>query len=239
MKKLLFLSLLAFATLLVSCNQNEPVNQEEDKTFEPYFLPLPDFVYEENFDTLGYNMEQHLYVSPLYVYQDTMYKTSINDIPYAEVWFRFDKEFRITQSNTSEGIAYVLQCNMPLDENEYLVPGVYKVLGGKQKIYSITTGVQFHYTDDSTIPNMFNVADKYYIVKANKIRNACCMIEKEDELYTIQFWIEFANGNRHYIVYKNCSTLGDIVVTQSLSTDSMLMCNKLLMYNKLWKSYYF
>ncbi len=209
MKKKLFLSLLLVVSLFTACSQNEPATPitapENESTnedaFEPYFLPLSEFVFEGEFDTLLYNPGKPYprQVTPLYFELNNLGGT----IPYMNASIFFEE---VNLSDTISDLRiYAFECNMPLNKEGNIVEGVYKIENmSPESLYAITAGSLNYYEDQGN--------GTAYLTEIKNIVDACFKIEEINGLYTIQFWIEFQNGERHYILYKDCSTRGNISI---------------------------
>ncbi len=207
-RQYLKISLVILVGLFAACNTEAPITQdtidqiesrqeEQQSTdaFVPYFLPIDDFVKEGGFDTLVYRYYKHDRVYPS-VEPLVIALSQTNSKKYMQ------GQFYIGIPSYDE---YVLTVNMPLDKKGNLIEGVYKSSLAKNELYAVTTGV-LEYKEKDENSSSVNTID------VETISQSCMEIRKVDELYNIQLWLELADGQRHYILYEDCNTNGNIAI---------------------------
>ncbi len=177
MKKMLFLSLLIFATLLAACDRNEVINQTEQNTQVvpelPPVLTLDEFVFTEQFDTLTCESPE------LVGFQ----KTSENGVANG-LEIKIDN-WRSLNFKSVEIPAYVIYFVAPPTHLAYVPSGVYTTAAKDDSPWKIKYATKEVWLWDD-IDDYSTLA----WLNSEQIHRCCMQLEQKGERYDVQMWLE-------------------------------------------------
>ncbi len=178
MKKILFLSLFAFATLLIACSPDEPENKNENKIETPKEeIPSPaldEFVFTEQFDTLVCETTPHIYA----------HQYTKGGVLYNWMEIKIDKWEFFSGDVVVDMPVYVFYFVSSNDKRDYIPSGVYTSSLIQNEVWNINCSFWNTYVCDVDILTVQWV-DSY-----QALRSCMQVQQKVDGRYDIQVWLE-------------------------------------------------
>ncbi len=191
MEKLLFLSLLAFAILLVSCEQNEV--QESQRAESP---ELDAFVFTEQFDTLICNGPEVCLIQHVKDANTTYNYMEIQ----CESWSYGNDDYYVKVPT------YLFYFLSPQSYLDYLPSGVYSFSVANNQPWSIKKAERIMYFMDTKIGSLSKASTE-------ELKQCCMEITKQEHnQYNIQVWMEMTRQPYFRYVQLNKVHLSDDII---------------------------